>query len=235
MLNVSKINVFYGSLQVLWDVSFHVNEGEIVALIGSNGVGKTTILKTISGILRPRSGSIEFNGERLDNLPPHLVVEKGVAHAPQGRGLFPYLSVLDHLKIGAYIEKARKKVNESKEYVFSIFPILRERKKQMASTLSGGEQQMLNIARALMSEPKLLMLDEPSEGLAPKLVLRLFEVINRLNKEEGVTTLIVEQNVRQALEMANRAYVVESGKILTSGEPHELLENERVRKAYLGI
>jgi branched-chain amino acid transport system ATP-binding protein len=234
VLSVDEIDVFYGYFQALWGVSLRVEKGELLALIGSNGAGKTTILKTILGILRPKAGSITFEGERLDALPPHLSVVKGIAHAPQGRGLFPYMTVADNLKIGAYAKKAREKVHENLEYVFSLFPVLKERTKQLAGTLSGGEQQMLNIGRALMSRPKLLLLDEPSEGLAPILVGQLFDVMVRLNKE-GTTILLVEQNVHRALEIANRAYVAEAGKIVMSGESQELMHNELVRKAYLGI
>lgn len=235
MLNVNEINVFYGHFQALWNVSLRVEKGETIALIGSNGAGKTTTLKTILGLLRPEPGSIEFEGVRLDALPPHSIVERGIAYAPQGRGLFPYMSTLDNLRMGAYTRGARKRVHENMEYVFSIFPILEERKKQLAGTLSGGEQQMLNIGRALMSGPKLLLLDEPSEGLAPKIVLQLFDVISRLKKKEGVTILIVEQNVHKALEISDRAYVAEAGKIVLSGEAHELMRNELVQKTYLGI
>lgn len=234
MLKVNAINVFYHKVHALWDVSLEVNKGEAVALIGPNGAGKTTSLKAISGTLRTKSGSVEFEGTRLDTLPPHLVVEKGIAHVPQGRGIFPLLSVQENLKMGAYNKRAREELTDALERAFSIFPIIRERRKQTASTLSGGEQQMLAIARALMSKPKLLMLDEPSEGLAPKVVAQVFEVITKLN-DEGVTVLLVEQNVHQALEIADRAYVAEAGKIVLSGKSDEVLQNDHVKRAYLGI
>jgi len=235
MLNVHEINVFYGQFQALWNVSLDVQKGEIVALIGSNGAGKTTTLKTIMKILTPRSGYIEFEGERLDNVPPNLIVEKGISYVPQGRGLFTYMSVLDNLKMGAYTQHARKKMEENLEHVFSLFPVLKERKKQFAGTLSGGEQQMLSIGRALMSNPKLLLLDEPSEGLAPIIVQKLFEVIVKLNKEEGVTILLVEQNVHRTLEIADRAYCLEAGRVRLSGRCSDLIENELVKKVYMGI
>jgi len=234
MLKVDKINVFYGDLQALWDVSFEVNEGEKVVIVGANGAGKTTTLRTISGLLRPRSGSIEFLGKRIDKLPPHEIVELGIAHVPEGRRLFPRMTVLENLEMGAYTKRAREKFDDTLEWVFSIFPRLRERKKQIAGTMSGGERQMLAIARGLMSKPKLLMLDEPSLGLAPKLVVKTFEVIERIN-EEGVTILLVEQNVRHALELADRGYVLETGRITLSGTGEELLKNDYVKKAYLGM
>jgi len=234
MLKVDKINVFYGDLQALWDVSFEVNEGEKVVIVGANGAGKTTTLKTISGLLRPRSGSIEFLGKRIDKLPPHKIVELGIAHVPEGRRLFPRMTVLENLEMGAYTKRAREKLEDTLEWVFSIFPRLKERKKQIAGTMSGGERQMLAIARGLMSKPKLLMLDEPSLGLAPKLVVKTFEVIERIN-EEGVTILLVEQNVRHALELADRGYVLETGRITLSGTGEDLLKNDYVKKAYLGM
>ena len=234
MLEVDKINVFYGDLQALWDVSFEVHEGEKVVIVGANGAGKTTTLRTISGLLRPRSGEIRFLGQRIDRLPPHKIVELGIAHVPEGRRLFPRMTVLENLEMGAYIKRAREKFEDTLEWVFSIFPRLKERKDQIAGTMSGGERQMLAIARGLMSRPKLLMLDEPSLGLAPKLVLKVFEVIQRIS-DEGVTILLVEQNVRHALELADRGYVLETGRITLSGAGEELLENEHVKKAYLGM
>lgn len=234
LLEVDKINVFYGDLQALWDVSFEVHEGEKVVIVGANGAGKTTTLRTISGLLRPRSGEIRFMGQRIDRLPPHKIVELGIAHVPEGRRIFPRMTVLENLEMGAYIKRAREKFDDTLEWVFSIFPRLRERKNQIAGTMSGGERQMLAIARGLMSRPKLLMLDEPSLGLAPKLVLKVFEVIQRIG-EEGVTILLVEQNVRHALELADRGYVLETGRITLSGTGEELLNNEYVKKAYLGM
>ena len=234
LLKVNKINVFYGDLQALWDVSFEVYEGEKVVIVGANGAGKTTTLKTISGLLRPRSGTIEFMGQRIDRLPAHKIVELGIAHVPEGRRLFPKMTVLENLEMGAYTKRAREKFEDTLEWVFSIFPVLKERKNQIAGTMSGGERQMLAIARGLMSRPKLLMLDEPSLGLAPKLVLKTFEVIQRIS-EEGVTILLVEQNVRHALELADRGYVLETGRITLSGTGEELLNNDYVKKAYLGM
>ena len=234
MLSVNKINVFYGDLQALWDVSLKVEKGELVALVGSNGAGKTTTLKTISGLLKPRSGSITFQGVRIDKLQSHQIVELGIVQVPEGRGLFPQMTVYENLLMGAYVKRAWDKRFETLEFVYNLFPILKERKHQIAGTLSGGEQQMLAIAKALMSRPKILMLDEPSIGLAPKLVLKVFEMIKKIH-EEGVTILLVEQNVRRALEIADRAYVLETGRIVLEGTGKELLESEHVKKAYLGL
>ncbi len=234
MLRVNSINVFYGQVQALWDVSFEVNEGEIVTLVGSNGAGKTTTLKTISGLLPSRGGSIQFNGSRLDQIPAHQIVELGIAHIPEGRRLWAGLSVMETLELGAYIRRAKKGKRESIDWVFTLFPRLAERKSQSAETLSGGEQQMLAIARGLLSEPKLLMLDEPSLGLAPILVEQLFEVIQEINKR-GVTILLVEQNVQHAVSIANRAYVLETGRVIKSGKSEELLNDPEVKNAYLGL
>lgn len=234
MLDVDGVNVFYGDLQALWGVSFKVREEETVAIIGSNCAGKTTTLNTISGILRPRSGSIEFQGHRIDKLNPHRIVELGIAQIPEGRQLFPSMTVMENLEMGASVPEAWRNRDRTKEWVFELFPILEERKTQMAGTLSGGEQQMLAIGRGLMSMPKLLMLDEPSLGLAPMLVLKTFEMIERIRKE-GVSILIVEQNVHHALELADRGYVLETGKITIEGESEELMDNEHVKKAYLGL
>lgn len=234
MLEVKNINVSYGLVRVLWDVSFRVEEGEIVATVGSNGAGKTTTLRTISGLLRPSSGSIEFNGEGLDRVRSHSIVEKGIAHVPEGRRLFPFSTVLANLEIGAYTAGAREKINESLEFVFELFPVLKERRKQLAGTLSGGEQQMLAVARGLMSRPRLLMLDEPSLGLAPILVGKVFEVLRELN-DRGVTILLVEQNVSSALSLCNRGYVLENGRIVLEGSGQELLNNPHVKEAYLGV
>jgi branched-chain amino acid transport system ATP-binding protein len=231
---VKNINVYYGKLQVLWDVSFKVEEGEIVSLVGSNGAGKTTTLRTISGLLHPPTGTIEFLGERIDRLPSHKIVAKGVAHVPEGRGIFSHLTVTENLKIGAYTSNAWKKKEETVKFVHELFPILEERKNQIAGTLSGGERQMLAIARALMSKPKLLMLDEPSLGLAPKIVMQIFDLLKKVSKE-GITILLVEQNVWQALELANRSYVLETGRVTLEGTGKGLLENDQVKKAYLGL
>lgn len=231
---MDRINVLHGDLQVLWNVSFKIDRGKLVTIIGPNGAGKTTILNTISGLLRPRSGSIIYLGKRVENLPPHKLVKLGIAHVPEGRRLFPQLSVMENLKMGAYTRERVREKDEMLEWVFQLFPILKERKNQRASTLSGGEQQMLALGRGLMSKPKLLMLDEPSLGLAPKLVPLVFEVIERVNKE-GITVLLVEQNVHQALELADRSYVLEEGKIVLEGKGKELINNEHVKRAYLGI
>jgi branched-chain amino acid transport system ATP-binding protein len=234
MLNVSGIDVFYGLYQAVSDFSFSVDKGEIVVLLGPNGAGKTTTLRAISGIQKVKSGTIEFEGTHLNELPANLVIEKGIAHVPQGRGIFPQLSVLENLKMGAYTKSARGMTSDSLENVFSLFPILKERKSQSGSTLSGGEQQMLAIGRGLMSRPKLLLLDEPSEGLAPRVTEELFEIVEKLN-ENGVTILLVEQNIHQALRLASRAYVAEAGKIVLSGKSDEIARDEHVRKAYLGL
>lgn len=234
MLQVENIDVSYGEVQALWDVSFQVNQGEVVTLIGSNGAGKTTTLKTISGLLRPRRGSLRLDGERLDMLPPHEIVDRGIAHIPEGRRLWPGLSVMETLELGAYISRSHTDKQSTLEWIFALFPRLAERKQQSAETLSGGEQQMLAIARGLLSQPKLLMLDEPSLGLAPVLVEQLFEVIGEINKR-GVTILLVEQNVVHALALANRAYVLETGRVVKSGPAADLLNDPQVMQAYLGM
>ena len=232
MLEVNSLNVSYGEIQVLWDVSLKVDKGEIVALLGSNGAGKTTLLKTIAGLLKPSSGSVNYLNERIDRLPPHKIVEKGIALVPEGRGLFPYMTVYENLLMGAYTQHKGNK--EVISWVYEIFPILRERKNQLASTLSGGEQQMLSIARSLMSNPKLLMLDEPSQGLGPKVVLKILDTVKLIN-ERGVTIMLVEQSVPFALELANRIYVIENGRIVHSGRSEEIRDLEDVKKAYLGL
>lgn len=234
MLRVNKINVSYGNIQVLWDMSFDVEKGEVVSMVGSNGAGKTTTLKTISSLLKPTSGTIEFLGERIDRLPPNMIVRKGIAHVPEGRRVFPRLTVLENLRMGSYVPEAKKRRKETLRWVFDLFPRLEERKKQLAGTLSGGERQMLAIARGLMPSPKLLMLDEPSLGLAPKLVLDVLETVEHLH-EEGVTILLVEQNVHHALKLADRAYVLETGHIKLHGTGKELLNNPEVKKTYLGM
>ena len=234
MLKVNNINVFYGDLQALWDVSFKVKKGEVVVIAGSNGAGKTTILKTVSGLLHPKSGNINFLGKKIDKQSSHKIVDSGIAHIPEGKHLFPYMTVLENLEIGAYNNRAREKKDETIEWVYQLFPILKERKNQLAGTLSGGERQMLAVGRGLMSRPKLLMLDEPSLGLAPKLVLTVFDIIKKINKE-GVTILLVEQNVRRALEIADRAYILETGKITIKGTGKKLLASKYVKKAFLGL
>jgi len=234
MLNVNEINVFYGDLQVLWDVSFEVKEKEIVVLVGANGAGKSTILKTISALLTPQKGSIEFDGRRIDTLPANKIIEHGIVHVPEARRLFPEMTVEENLIMGSLFGEAKRKRFETMEYVYSLFPRLKERKKQTGGTLSGGEQQMLAVGRGLMSLPRLMMLDEPSLGLAPLLVQDVFNIVKRIN-EAGVTVLLVEQNVRQTLGMCNRAYVLENGRIVLQGTGCELLENEQVKEAFLGI
>lgn len=234
MLRVNDINVFYGIAQVLWNVSFNVNEKEIVALIGANAAGKTTILKTISGLLHPASGSVEFLGGKISALPAYHIVEAGISHIPEGRKLFPDMTVRENLEIGSYAVKVWKKKEETIEQVYLLFPTLKERAGQLARTLSGGEQQMLAIGRGLMSKPKLCLFDEPSQGLSPILVKELFKVIKML-REQGTTILLVEQNVQGTLEIADRAYVLENGRIVLEGSSKELLQNEHVKEAYLGL
>jgi branched-chain amino acid transport system ATP-binding protein len=234
MLNVNQIQVSYGDVQVLWDVSLKVESKELAALVGANGAGKSTTLNTISGMLRPRSGNIEFNGQRIDNAPASRVVELGISQVPEGRRLFPEMSVLENLELGSYMAEAKKQRNETLNWVFSIFPVLKERRKQLSGTLSGGEQQMVAVGRGLMARPKLLMLDEPSLGLAPLLVREVFKVMERVNSE-GVTILLVEQNVKHTLNVATHAYVLENGRIVMEGKGIDLLNNEHVKKAYLGI
>ncbi len=234
MLEVSNIDTFYGKMQALWGVSLRVDEQEIVALIGANGAGKTTLLNTISGLLRPASGSVEFLGKRIDGLAPHSIVELGISHIPEGRKLFPDMSVRENLEMGAYTSEAWKRKEETIERVYQVFPSLKERERQLARTLSGGEQQTVAMGRGLMSRPRLCMFDEPSSGLAPRLVLEVFRVIKSL-REQGITVLLVEQNVRHTLEIADRAYVLENGRVVLEGACDKLLQSDHVRKAYLGI
>ncbi len=234
MLDLDRINAHYGGAQVLYDVSLRVEEGELVALVGSNGAGKTTTLKTISGLLRPSSGNIYFLKERISNLPPNIIAEKGISLVPEGRRLFPFLTIQENLEIGAYKREARKKVRDNIEWVYQLFPILKERRSQLAYTLSGGEQQMLAIGRALMSKPKLLLLDEPSLGLGPIVYNKIFNVLKEINGQ-GVTILLVEQNVQISLKLAKRAYVMENGRIILEGEGEKLLMDENLKRSYLGI
>jgi branched-chain amino acid transport system ATP-binding protein len=233
MLNIEKIDVYYNELQALWGVSMTVNEGEIVALVGPNGAGKTTLLNMISGLLKPASGDIRFLGQPLGKEPPYKIVELGISQVPESGKIFTGMSVLENLEIGAFVAKARKDKEQSLERVYEIFPRLAERKSQQAGTLSGGERQMLAIGRALMSKPKLLMLDEPSFGLAPILVEHMFETIGKINKQ-GITILLVEQNVQASLELAHRAYLLENGRIAGEGKGQDLLSFESVRSSYLG-
>jgi branched-chain amino acid transport system ATP-binding protein len=234
MLDVEKINVFYDDAQALWDISFKVDQGEIVTLVGSNGSGKSTTLKAISGLVPPSSGEIRLEGIRIDHVPAHRIVEMGIAQIPEGRRLWPGLSVLENLELGAYTKGARAVREESMAYVFKLFPRLHERRMQLAGTLSGGEQQMLAIGRGLLSKPKLLVLDEPSLGLAPFLVDEVFETIQKINRE-GATILLVEQNVNYALAISSRGYVLETGRIVLSGGGKELLADDHVKTAYLGL
>jgi branched-chain amino acid transport system ATP-binding protein len=234
MLKVKGIDVFYGDLQVLWDVSFEVKEKEILVLVGANGAGKSTTIRTISSLLTPRKGSIEFDGVRLDKTPPYHVIEHGIVHVPEGRRLFPQMSVEENLIMGTLLGEAKANRARTMERVYGLFPRLRERQKQLAGTLSGGEQQMLAVGRGLMSLPKLMMFDEPSLGLAPILVQDIFRIVRKIN-EEGVTVLLVEQNVRQTLAMCHRAYVLENGRVVLEGTGEALMANEHVKEAYLGI
>ena len=232
ILKVENINVYYGAIHAIKGISFHVNQGEVVTLIGANGAGKSTTLQTISGLLRSRTGSIEFCGENISNTPSHKIVEKGLAQVPEGRRIFLQMSVQENLEMGAYTQPGAG-IDTDLERVFQQFPRLKERRRQIAGTLSGGEQQMLAMGRALMSHPKLLMLDEPSMGLAPILVEQIFEIIRQLHKD-GTTILLVEQNAQMALSVADRAYVMETGKITLSGTGAELAASDQVKKAYLG-
>jgi branched-chain amino acid transport system ATP-binding protein len=234
MLKVQNIDVFYGDLQILWDVSFEVNEGEIVALVGANGSGKSTTLKTISGLLNPVRGGISFQDQYLDQIPANKIIEHGVVHVPEGRRLFPEMTVRENLIMGSLSPQAKRKREETMEWVFGLFPRLRERQKQAAGTLSGGEQQMAAVGRGLMALPRLIMFDEPSLGLAPILVAEIFKILKRIN-QEGVTVLVTEQNTKQSLEISDRGYVLENGRVVLSGTGQELLNNDHVKEAYLGI
>ena len=232
MLTVDNINVYYGAIHAVKDVSFQVNQGEIVTLIGANGAGKSTILQTVSGLLRAKTGAVTFLGQSLATVPPHKIVERGLAHVPEGRRVFLQMTVQETLEMGAYTQP-RGSVAADLDMVFALFPRLLERRKQVSGTLSGGEQQMLAMGRALMSHPKLLMLDEPSMGLAPLLVEQIFDIIREMHKN-GTTILLVEQNAQMALSVADRAYVLETGSIILSGTGKELAASDKVRKAYLG-
>ena len=234
MLRVSGIDVFYGDLQVLWDVSFEVRDKEILVLVGANGAGKSTTLKTISGLLKPRKGTIEFDGVRLDQLPPDRVIGQGVVHVPEARRLFREMSVEENLIMGSLSPEAKKKRYETMDWVYQLFPRMKERRKQAAGTMSGGEQQMCAIGRGLMALPKILMFDEPSLGLSPILVQEVFQIAKRINRE-GVTVMLVEQNVRQTLAMCDRAYVLENGRVVLEGTGKDLMSDPHVKEAYLGI
>lgn len=234
MLEVCDVTTPYGMTQALWDVCIEVNESEIVALIGSNGAGKTALLNAISGLLHPASGTVEFLGKRIDGLPPHTIVELGISHVPEGGKTFPDMTVYENLEMGAYPIHAWSQKEQTLEQVYHVFPKLKERAGQLARTLSGGERQMLAIGRGLMSKPKLCLLDEPSYGLAPRLVSEIFRIIKEL-RDQGITVLLIEQNVRHTLETADRAYVLENGRICLEGACDELLQSDFVRKAYLGL
>jgi branched-chain amino acid transport system ATP-binding protein len=234
MLEICNLNTLYGKAQALWDVCLQIDEAEIVALVGSNGAGKTTLLNTVSGLLRPASGSVTFLGKRIDGLPSHAIVELGISLVPEGGRVFPDMTVRENLEMGAYPYHAWKQKGERLQQVYQIFPRLRERERQLARTLSGGEHQMLAIGRALMSKPRLCLFDEPSYGLAPLLVMEIFRIIQGL-RDQGLTILLIEQNVRRALEIADRAYVLENGRICMEGACTEILESDHVRKAYLGL
>jgi len=233
MLSVKDLNVYYGVIQALKGISFHLDQGEVVALIGANGAGKSTTLKTISGIMHPREGSIVFNGEDITSKPAQDIVKMGIVHVPEGRKIFARMTVLENLYMGAFTVNDKAQINRDIQQMFERFPRLAERKNQLGGTLSGGEQQMLTIARGLMSHPKLLLLDEPSMGLAPLLVEQIFEIIQTIN-EQGTTILLVEQNAQMALAVSNRAYVIETGSITIEGNGDDLLKNDSVVKAYLG-
>ncbi|HTG00108.1 MAG TPA: ABC transporter ATP-binding protein [Nitrospirota bacterium] len=234
MLKIENLNFSYGDLKVLWDVNAEVNEGEIVTVVGANGAGKSTLLKNISCLVASNSGRITFNGVDLKNREAHSVVELGIVQVPEGRKIFPQMTVTENLRMGSFTPQARVKRNENLERVFTMFPRLKEREKQLGGTMSGGEQQMLAIARGLMADPKLLLLDEPSLGLSPLLVRAIFEIITEISKQ-GVTIMLVEQNVYQSLRIANRGYVLETGKVVLKDSGEALLRNAHVKKAYLGI
>ncbi|MCC6019413.1 MAG: ABC transporter ATP-binding protein [Candidatus Verstraetearchaeota archaeon] len=235
MLKVRNLRSGYGEVTILWDVSIDVEKGSITAVLGSNGMGKSTLLKCIAGIQKVKSGKIFFNNSDITDLPPHRRVGMGISLIPEGRRIFPDMTVYENLLIGAYIKEYRKYIKDSLEFIYDLFPILRERRNQLAGTLSGGEQQMLSIARGLMSRPKLLMLDEPSLGLAPRIVFQIMDLIKKLNREYGITILLVEQHVEQALKICDKAYIIERGNITLSGSGEELLRNPKVRESYLGI
>jgi branched-chain amino acid transport system ATP-binding protein len=234
MLEVSNINTFYGKIQALWGVSLEIDEAEIVALVGANGAGKTTLLNTVSGLLSPASGSVEFLGKRINGLKSHDIVEMGMSHIPEGRRLFPDMSVRENLEMGAYLQRAWKEREKTFEQVYQLFPKLKARQGQLARTLSGGEQQMVAMGRGLMSKPRLCIIDEPSSGLAPIVVNDLFRIIEGL-RDQGIAIFLIEQNVQQALEIADRAYVLENGRVTLAGESKKLLQEELIRKAYLGL
>jgi branched-chain amino acid transport system ATP-binding protein len=234
MLQLENVSSGYGLVQILWDVSFHIDEKEIVSVIGPNGAGKTTLVKTIMGLLPAKSGVIRFKGQPVEKLPPYEIVQRGLVMIPEGREVFPRMTVEENLSLGAYTIKDRGLVKDSKERVYQLFPVLKKKAKALAQTLSGGEQQMLVICRSLMSNPQLLILDEPSLGLAPIIVEKMLDTVSKIN-DDGVTVLLVEQNILDSLEIANRGYVLEEGKIILEGEARELLSNNHVKEVYLGL
>jgi branched-chain amino acid transport system ATP-binding protein len=233
LLEVEDIQVAYGKITAVKGISFTVNEGEVVSLIGTNGAGKTTTLRTLSGLLRPVAGHIRFDGKRIDNMPAHRIVELGLAHSPEGRHIFPRMTIEQNLLLGAYLRKTDRDIDQDVQRAYDLFPVLGERRRQAAGTLSGGEQQMLAMGRALMSKPKLLMLDEPSMGLSPIMMQRIMTTVSEL-RDQGVTILLVEQNAQAALSLADRGYVIETGRVVLEDDGRALLGNEQVRKAYLG-
>ena len=233
MLEIKDLEVYYGMIQAIKEISFEVNEGEVIALIGANGAGKTTILHTISGLIAPKKGSITFEGQEITKIPAHKIVENGLAQVPEGRRVFPSLSVLQNLKLGAYTRKDKKEIDDTLKMIYERFPRLEERKNQPAGTLSGGEQQMLAMGRALMSKPRIILMDEPSMGLSPIFVNEIFDIIKQVSAS-GTTVLLVEQNAKKALSIADRGYVLETGKIVKEGKASDLLNDEAVKKAYLG-
>ena len=233
MLEIKDLEVYYGMIQAIKGISFEVNEGEVIALIGANGAGKTTILHTISGLIAPKKGSITFEGQEITKIPAHKIVENGLAQVPEGRRVFPSLSVLQNLRLGAYTRKDKKEIDDTLKMIYERFPRLEERKNQPAGTLSGGEQQMLAMGRALMSKPRIILMDEPSMGLSPIFVNEIFDIIKQVSAS-GTTVLLVEQNAKKALSIADRGYVLETGKIVKEGKASDLLNDEAVKKAYLG-
>jgi branched-chain amino acid transport system ATP-binding protein len=235
ILEISHLDVFYGDLQALWDVSISIDEGKIVTLVGSNGAGKSTVMKAITGLLKPKSGKILFNGTRIDRLPPHRIVESGICMVPEGRRLFPGMSIKENLEVGASPASARKIRNNTISWIYEVFPVLKERASQLAGTLSGGEQQMLAIGRALMSDPRLLLIDEMSLGLSPVVVQDLSRIIKEINQSKQLTILLVEQDVQLALSLGDKGYIIENGRIVGQGKCCDLLCDEQVKEAYLGM
>lgn len=235
MLKLSNIETFYGNIRALKDISMEISEGEIITLIGANGAGKTTTLMSVSGITPPRFGEIHFMGEAIHTMSPDRIVSLGICHVPEGRHIFPYLTVMENLDMGAFLRKDKENIKKDMEYIFTLFPILADRRNQAGGTLSGGEQQMLAISRALMARPRLLMMDEPSLGLAPIVVRRIFDIIRKINIENKTTIFLVEQNANLALKVAHRGYVMENGRITLTDSAKNLLSNEAVKKAYLGL